>query len=371
MANYRTQHVSTVPAGWRVRSKRAGGHVVRIAFPPGRRKKGSGKVVEVLHPKRENPGCDVERKNPEQLLIFGLGNPLLPRCSQCGKTFRGHEGDDICFECRRKVEDQQLKRKQEKARAEEKRHREELEAQGVKPRRRPKRNAGGFGNHKPGCPCAFCQRAAKLQSGELKPPKLPNRSKRKNAKRNVRATAKKSPVRGAFSRKKSRRNPDDTQQAVQLYQTFHGKDPRGVVEKQEPAIMREDYAAIGPLEYLLIKSPLNETYKVEFEGDGVILASSPDGKQLYCIGGNQNLSAVLDADSLQKDFADLGECLEVQYLARKVHSNFEPVSWHHKFGEKNGQRPELVYDKLNKRIFFAGGAYYIDTSAEISPGIEN
>lgn len=555
MARYRTQHVAAAPAGWRVRSKRASGHVLRIAFPPGRRKRGDGRVVEVLHPKRENPGCDVERKNPEQLLIFGLGNPggpdrmdwmreMIERLSADYKRMiaAGWSQEDALDETLRRSTAGPGAIAEFKKRV------------GItNPRRqktRKKRNAtGGFGNHKPGCPCAFCQRAAKLQSGALQPPALPNRKRRNaqrgwavlekgrdlkhssfvswptraqaekalretsayypgrpfhivrvkggenpgacgarwrkpagaitdrglryranspecrprgprvcafcGAKRNVevnhidgheentapanlvwgcrscnttmgqqlkkagvgRLTHQYNPSEGAQSlkqwvtavlamkgqndamtvpaavkmihatpadarsrfaeqiwkrrRQHGRRNPDEAQQAVQLFQTFHGKDPRGVVEKQEPAIMREDYTAIGPLEHLVIKSPLGQSYKVEFEGDGVMLASSPDGRQLYCIGGNQNLAGVLDADSLQKDLIDLGECIEVQYLARKVHTNFEPVSWHHSFGEKSGERPELIYDKLKRRIFFAGGAYYIDTSAEISPGIEN
>lgn len=625
MARYRTQHIAVTPAGWRVRSKRAGGHILRIAFPPGRRKRGDGRVVEVLHPKRENPGCDVERQNPEQLLIFGL-NPSP-------YEYEAHtEAGEVSRSFKKKEEAEAwLKSKGGKGRIVKTvrvdapylghgprySYRRETNAGSANPRNAqrgwavlergrdlrhssfvswptraqadkalrevresyPQRqwkivrvkgdtnpSAGGFGNHKPGCPCAFCQRAAKLQSGELQPPALPNRPRtnaggvgsmrvvhdpaarqfraevqyrgswvdaygytKKEAAKNLRDTlramragnparqrpqprkgesmlafhqqrvremlAKMPPqIRAVFDRNPGnpgaaieelrqalrdetdeakkhklrsllakfgakrfvargvplasrstravfdrlrgrnpevsaqeaghlfriariaghesrharlryaareyvkahpgasstavykqidrytrpysatngrRRNPDETQQAVQLFQTFHGKDPRAVVEKQEPAIMREDYAAIGPLEHLVIKSPLGQIYKVEFEGDGVILASSPDGRQLYCIGGNQNLAGVLDADSLQKDLIDLGECIEVQYLARKVHTHFEPVSWHHSFGEKSGERPELIYDKLKRRIFFAGGAYYIDTSAEISPGIEN
>jgi hypothetical protein len=170
----------------------------------------------------------------------------------------------------------------------------------------------------------------------------------------------------------SRRNPSDTKEAVKLFGTFHGRDATQIVEKQESAAIRLDYTALGDLDYIKIRTPQDEYAQVDFEGDGVKLASSPDGKQLYCIGGNQNLAGVLDADSLQKDFIDLGEAREVQYVARKVHSDppFEPVSWFHKFGEKGGALPRLMYDKLRKRIFFIGGEYFIDTKAGISPGIE-
>ena len=120
-SRYQVEHVAKVPRGFKVRSVRERGHIVRIAFPPGRRRKGSGEVVEILHPKKEknNPTCQVAenaKKNPSELLIFG--NPK---------------------------------------------------------KRKAKNAGGGFGNHRPGCPCAFCERAAKLQSGELQPPALPGR----------------------------------------------------------------------------------------------------------------------------------------------------------------------------------------------------
>jgi hypothetical protein len=177
----------------------------------------------------------------------------------------------------------------------------------------------------------------------------------------------------AIDRKLKKRagNPDETKQAVKLFQSFHGRDPKDIAEKHVSAEMRKDYAAVGALEYLKVMTPLGQTAQFNFDGDGVTLASSPDGKQLYCIGGNQNLSQCLTADSLAKDFIDLGECIEVQYLARKIHGNFEPVSYFHKFGEKTGERPQLAYDKLKKQIFFVGGAYFINAKQGVSPGIEN
>src|SRR5207245_923849 len=77
-AEYRTEHIAETPRGWRVRMKAPGvssQHLVAIAFPPGRRKKGSGRLVEILHPAGErNPKCEVSekaKKNPGELLIFG------------------------------------------------------------------------------------------------------------------------------------------------------------------------------------------------------------------------------------------------------------------------------------------------------------
>jgi len=106
----------------------------------------------------------------------------------------------------------------------------------------------------------------------------------------------------------------------------------------------------------------------------VKLASSPNGRQLYAIGGNQNLVSChgkFEGVDWEKDFVDLGECPFIVYLARKAHGNFEPIEYVHEFGEKSGIRPQLMYDKLKRRIFFVGGDYFIDSSKQISPGIEN
>jgi hypothetical protein len=248
-------------------------------------------------------------------------------------------------------------------------------------RSKAKRN-GGTANHKPGCACPFCKRArgvnptrkekmaaARDRATKIRAARLSN-SKAKTTPKKKRTTA------SGEGRKRrtlpSRRNPSDTKEAVKLFGTFHGRDATQIVEKQESAAIRLDYTALGDLDYIKIETPQGEYAQLDFEGDGVKLASSPDGKQLYCIGGNQNLAGVLDADSLQKDFIDLGEAREVQYVARKVHSDppFEPVSWFHKFGEKGGALPRLMYDKLRKRIYFVGGEYFINTKAGISPGIE-
>jgi hypothetical protein len=312
-AQFRVEHVAPAPRGWRTRTivpgprsqhegRAVSAHRIRVAFPPGRRRKGSGKVVEILHPKDEkkNPTCKVTeqaKKNPGELLVFG--NP---------------------------------------SKLERKRATRERAAQ----IRRARLNSGTK-NHKADCGCFAC--------------------KHKRGENPKRATPRR--------RRKDRRNPSEEQTAVQLYKSFHGKDPKEIVEKHVSAATRLEYAALGDLEYVKVVTPLGQTATFDFEGDGVKLASSPDGKQLYAIGGNQNLASCIDKDSLEKDFLDLGEAQEVQYLARKVHGDFHPVSYFHKFGEKNGAKPQLMFDKLKKQIFFIGGEYFIDTTKGVSPGIEN
>jgi hypothetical protein len=215
----------------------------------------------------------------------------------------------------------------------------------------------GTRGHKPGCKCFAC----KHKRGEQVNPK----TKRKAA------TGRRERLAAAGTSRRQRRNPSEETQAVQLYQSFHGRDPKEIVDKHVSAAVRLEYTALGDLEYLKVITPLGQKAEFHFDGDRVKLASSPDGKQLYVIGGNQDLRNCLDKDSLEKDFIDLGEATEVQYLARKVHGNFRPVSYYHKFGEVNGAKPQLMFDKLKKQIFFIGGEYRIDTSKGVSPGIEN
>jgi|HubBroStandDraft_6_1064221.scaffolds.fasta_scaffold17089_3 hypothetical protein len=339
----------------------------------------------------------------------------------------------------------------------------------------------GFGNHRAGCPCKFCDRARKLQTGELKPPKLPNRkrrnSKKTEAQRGTRERASRiraarlnpelvdairagskvtivnrfgqqrtgravmrsssggwvlnmggahgtpaladssnvvkvrngnpsaqdvawqhqkkiqamirkmpKPIREVFDpkragprRRRADRNPSETKQAVRLFQGFHGHDPKEIAEKHVSAAVRLDYTALGDLKYLVTETPLGKEATFTFEDDAVKLASSPDGKQLYCIGGNQNILPLLEARSTEKDFIDLGEALEVAYLARKVHGEFRPIEYFHEFGEINGARPRLMFDKVRKQLFFIGGDYFIDVNmrapgtplGKVSPGIEN
>lgn len=461
---YKHEEVAKTPAGYRVRSVKRGTHVVRVAFPPGARRKGTGKVVEILHPKSEtNPSCIVSnqvRSNPGELLIFG--NPsknqsafreVLKEGSRQVVIARDAEGAYFNVYPYVNYGETMVKSlgkwtKLETARA---KARKWLAGGGRNPstqaakrvtRERAARIRGArlnsvvWGNPK-GKGVAkltpeedrvwvrafedaindgktdlqadrWAAKEVQKQFPRLKKFRkfAPNpwhpagnfhsRAEADTRKRQLEAAGHTvmmvvsargtkaenysvltrkpvtNPKRATKRRRRTdRKNPDETRAAVRLFEKFHGRDPKDITEKHVSAAMRKDYTALGDLEHLKVITPLGQTVQFYFEGDGVKLASSPDGKQLYCIGGNQNLTGCLDKDSLEKDFVDLGECIQVQYLARKVHANFEPVSYYHKFGEKTGARPQLAYNKLQKQIYFVGGEYFIDTKQGVSPGIEN
>ena len=97
------------------------------------------------------------------------------------------------------------------------------------------------------------------------------------------------------------------------------------------------------------------------------LACTPNGGQLYFVGGDQSIDlAALRIDAEGKDHADVGEVLLVSYLTKKGFHNFEPIEYGHNFGEDGGILPTLHYDTRNKLLYLSGGSYVVTDA-----GIEN
>lgn len=162
----------------------------------------------------------------------------------------------------------------------------------------------------------------------------------------------------------TRKNPEgDLGQAADLYREFHGREPGEVLEVQESELARKDYTALGDLVELRFLTPAGGKAIVKFsESEAVKVASSPNGRQLYLIGGNQDLTpsiADFGADPA-KDLVDLGDAVFISYDASKWQTDFKPTIWEHKLGEESGVYPRGFFDKLKRRIFFAGGNYRIE-----------
>jgi hypothetical protein len=58
-----------------VRTVKHSDHRVRVAFPPGRKQTGSGRLVSILHPIGENPSCALRSSNPAELMVMGANPP--------------------------------------------------------------------------------------------------------------------------------------------------------------------------------------------------------------------------------------------------------------------------------------------------------
>lgn len=175
--------------------------------------------------------------------------------------------------------------------------------------------------------------------------------------------------------RRKKRNPSTAAtKAAQLYKDFHGTDSTGYDEYQETIRERGNLAELGRLMELWLNddSQFAKNRPENKAGDGDLLiefptaaprvAADPDGDQLFLVGGDQNLDGQLRALGItsKKDIYDLGPVKAIVYHTRKKFDNFDPVDYFHYFGEESKRvehRPHLLYDRLNKRLLFAGGAY--------------
>src|SRR5260370_24834166 len=89
---FKHEEVSAVRRGYRVRSVRRGSHEIRVAFPPGPRRRGAGRVVSILHPVGENPNCPIrqiaERLATPETWRCGSGEPAVfgGMCARCARA---------------------------------------------------------------------------------------------------------------------------------------------------------------------------------------------------------------------------------------------------------------------------------------------
>ena len=201
---------------------------------------------------------------------------------------------------------------------------------------------------------------------------------------------------GKKAGKQKRGNPGTLAQGEKLYQSFHGKSPAEVQDMAIKTEVQRDYVALGDLSQARFIQEDGREWSVNFSRDGVKLAASPDGKQLYLIGGDQDILPILKDQGFDtsKDLIAFGRWFCVYYIAAKSQTNFEITEWEHYLGcvdeinalmkESKAAKwteaqfqaavvrvmkatpplerdiPQAIFDKLNKRILFAGGSYYVD-----------
>jgi hypothetical protein len=198
-------------------------------------------------------------------------------------------------------------------------------------------------------------------------------------------------------------NPEGagTERAEQLFETFHHRGAGGVFERQRSARVRKDYTILGPLvaiginpEYfdkmaaragkkqwadwmvehydqlprLDFMSPgqVADVKRIlgdpdKYVQDAPLLASSPNGRQLYALAEDVQLDLSKFETDAAKDYVDLGDATFVVYIAKKPRDVRE---WVHMMGEDGGTRPRLMYDRLRKEVCFIGGSYVVK-----APGI--
>ena len=181
---------------------------------------------------------------------------------------------------------------------------------------------------------------------------------------------------------------------------FHGRASQETFEVEERRNFRQDLAMLGELEELEVFNELawNETGELKTftfsrkKKDLVRLAGSPDRRQLFLVGGDQEIPDSVLGDlagdrQATKDKVSLGFVYSISYWSDKHHlegSNGVMEAYMHCFGESTfenpdarqdgqadylvfmpeqklgaGLLPELVYDRLNMTLELVGGGYEI------------
>jgi hypothetical protein len=312
-ARFRHEDVESVPKGWKVRTAKAGAHRIRLAFPPGKRQKGSGRLVSVLHPVSgpnpcSNP-CTLRSANPAELLVMGANPPRKSRRWVVqwndGYTSRPFE-------------------KKSEAKALLAHHRKHDKRYG-----RVVPFTGGHGQN----PAELLVMAA-----------------------NPRVEV----VHG------------DNPPVEEITEEFTGSEVKWLDVYNEPHIPRGRYAYLAKLYRLMIKPRAGgQVQKITFpEGDGApLIVSDATGKQIYFVGGNQDITACL-ASFIDSPFLPIGagtetpaigQARELHYLGIKHHIGDEDTEeWRHKHGEEDGALPTVLFDTRNKRLLYEGGNYRIE-----------
>jgi hypothetical protein len=151
--------------------------------------------------------------------------------------------------------------------------------------------------------------------------------------------------------------------ASEMCEDFRGGPCPHIDTYQEPEPRPQSLAQLGTLSQLEVKRSGGWKWgELDFIGREVQVAANPTGTQIYFIGGNQKISkgelTRLNVDN-SKEMADLGECMLIAYRARKMHVNGIASEYGHKFGDRTGTRPRLMYDRRGPqpRIYLVGGEY--------------
>ena len=484
-AAFRHQDISSVPRGWHVRTVARGGHQARIAFPPGARRKGAGRLISILHPKGE--------RNPEPDCLVILEDAIAETgAPEVGTPESAELAEGITEICTAPMElngnpksktREQLERLQAKAvrfvrdvlddpdkadeiegmTAEEYADKKRIHL--VNPKRRRKTNQEelsadivreidaqelaelwrlsaaassqperiewviqAYLTKHPELEETFsspnCRRALKsaLENPRLKMTGQLARAAAKDAgDRSMRAAHRTTwsredydvavreyqrLVKKAKPNPRPRKNLDELVEAQRVYETFQGKDAVGVVAVEEPDKMRDDFAMLGwGIQLVIQRKTADEPLPIDGEevrewrdeneievlsesnwrelaqdfgvslvvldltGDKIRVTSAAGGSQLYFIGGKQDLESMGILDRFEvdtsKDFIPLGYALGLVYLASKAPS-FKPTNYGHIFAEEGGEQPLVMYNRLQKRLYFVGGDYTIG-----EPGILN
>jgi hypothetical protein len=158
--------------------------------------------------------------------------------------------------------------------------------------------------------------------------------------------------------------PRPNPSAEAIRESFTGAPVDGEMITDEPHMPAGSYAQLGEVLALHVKPHSGgQIQAIEFSRPRPLLVSDESARQIYFVGGDQNLDDSLMAFNPRhrgRGIYELGQGRRIDYKQRKAHvRNPDADEWRHDLGEETGERPLVLYDTNCRRILLEGGAYVI------------
>lgn len=171
---------------------------------------------------------------------------------------------------------------------------------------------------------------------------------------------------GATLRPASRHNWGRSNPSAEtLRETFTGTPADFISVHDEPLMPAGDYALLGKLLALYVR-PLAGGQILQINGRGVLVVADETARQIWFVGGDQDVSQFLDKFgavdiAAPAGYYELGEAVRIDYKQRKEHvPKPELDEWKHYFGHENHVKPGVYFDVNHKRLMLEGGDYRVE-----------
>lgn len=177
---------------------------------------------------------------------------------------------------------------------------------------------------------------------------MTKKAAKKSTKRAAKKAVKRAPLR--------KRNSDAAAGAKRLYQRFHQKPATKARKVQTAVAVPVELAELGRVTELHVKAPAGHFV---LRPTGVTLTATPDGRQMYFVGGDQTPPLRQMGVDGSKVHVNLGPLRKLVYLTQKGFHNFADVEYVHRMGEDGGTPPDLNFDTASGLLYLVGGTYKV------------
>lgn len=160
--------------------------------------------------------------------------------------------------------------------------------------------------------------------------------------------------------KPKRRNPS----AEAIREDFTGAPADGYTVHNIEGMPAGEYAQLGELLSLYVKPLIGgQVREIRFSAPRPLLVSDTTARQLYFVGGDQDVTNGLNLFNpviQSAGLVELGEVRRIDYKQRKAHVPDPDIDeWKHNFGEESGVKPSLWFDRHSRQLFLKGGEYVV------------